>query len=130
MLTTSLEQTAYSALMARFLGEWVIAKFSNEFLQISRIVSRPARITAGIRNRHHDARPRMGGEILQRMVRVRGPSLPAGRSGTERKFAYSVRMPQHQFERDHAAERYADDPNTLPSDCVQQRRGVVCIVND
>ena len=66
MLTTSLEQTAYSALVARFCGERVIGKVCDEFLQFSRIISRPARIAAGIRNRHHDARALMGGEILQR----------------------------------------------------------------
>jgi hypothetical protein len=39
------------------------------------------------------------GKILQRMARVRGPSLPSGRGATECEFAHSVRMPQHQFER-------------------------------
>jgi len=108
MLTTSLEQTAYSALMTRFLGERLIAKFSDEFLQFFRTVGCPARIAARIGNRHHDTRTLMRGEILQRMVRVRGASLTSGGGGTEHELAYSVRMPQHQFERDHATERYAD----------------------
>ena len=42
------------------------------------------------------------------MKRVRGPSFSSRRSTTEHEFAYSVRMPQYQFERDHATERYAD----------------------
>ena len=54
---TSLEQTAYSDLITRFLGERVIGKFSDEFLQFPRIVRRPARIAARIGNRHHDTRP-------------------------------------------------------------------------
>jgi hypothetical protein len=50
------------------------------------------------------------GEILRRMKRVRGPSFSSRRSTIEHEFAYPVRMPQYQFERDHAPERYADDP--------------------
>ena len=42
------------------------------------------------------------------MKRVRGPSFSSRQSTTEQEFAYSVRMPQYQFERDHATERYAD----------------------
>src|ERR1700722_18837568 len=129
MLTTTLEQPAYPALMTRFLGEPVIGISSNEFLKFPRIVRRPVRIAARIGNRHHYPRPLIRGEILQRMERVRGPSVSSGRGATEREFGYSVRMPQHQFERDHAAERYANDPNALPSDCVQQGCGVVCIVS-
>ena len=78
MLTTSLEQTAYSDLITRFLGERVIGKLSNQFLQFPRIVRRPARIAARIGNRHHDTRPLIRGENLQRMVRVRGPPSPPG----------------------------------------------------
>ena len=130
MVTTSLEQTAYSALMARFFREWAVGKISDQFLQFPRIVRRPARIAPRIRNRHHDPRPLIRREILQRMKRVRGPSVSSGRSTTEREFAHSVRMPQYQFEGDHAAKRYADDPNALPPDCIQQGRSVVCIISD
>ena len=129
VLTTSLEQTAYPALMARFVGERVIGKVSDEFLQFLRIVRRPTRIAPGIRNRHHDSRPLIRGEILQRMMRLRGPSFSSRRSTTEREFAYPVGMPQYQFERDHAAERHTEDPNALPSDRVQQGRSVVSIVS-
>jgi hypothetical protein len=130
MLATGLEQTAYSALMARFLGERVIGKISDEFLQFPRIVRRPARIASRIRNRHHDPRPLIRWKILQRMKRVRGPSFSSRRSITEHEFAYSVQVPQYQFERDHAAKRYAGDSNALPPDCVQQGRSVVCIIRD
>ena len=70
MLTTSLEQTANSALMARFSGERVIGKTFNEFLQFPGIIRRPVRIAPCIRNRHHDSRALIHGEILQRVKRV------------------------------------------------------------
>ena len=63
------------------------------------------------------------------MKRVRGPSFSSRQSTTEQEFAYSVRMPQYQFERDHATERYADDPNALPPDRVQQGRSVFGIIS-
>jgi hypothetical protein len=50
ILTTSLEQTAYSALMARFLGEWVISKISDKVPPISQDCPLP--------NPHRSAHPK------------------------------------------------------------------------
>ena len=42
MLTTSLEQTAYSTLITRLLGERLIAKFSDEFNSPGLSAAQPA----------------------------------------------------------------------------------------
>ena len=129
MLTAGLEQAACSDLMTRFLVERFIAKFTNEFLQFPRILGRPARVAARIGNRHHNPRPLIRRQLLQHMDRVRGPSLSSWGRATDREFGYSVWMPKHQFERDHTAERYTNDPNALPPDGIQQGRSVVGIVS-
>ena len=125
MLTTSLEQTAYSDLITRFLGERVIGKFSNEFLQFSRIVRRPACIAARIGNRHHDARPLIRRENWSGWAATPSPPGEVNRA----RVWLLVPDAAAPVERDHTAERYANDPNAPPSDCVQQGCGVVRIVS-
>ena len=125
---TRLEQPAYSRLMAWFVSERIIPEPPEQFFHSARIAGRPRRIAAGVGNRNHESRPLIGGKFLHRMERVGGSSISPRGGAAERKLRHSIRVPNCQFERDHAAERQPDDICALPADSVHQSRRIVRIV--